>query len=304
MITGDSHQKVIPPTRSHVKAGFVVFSPDSKKRNIVILDKGELAAVERLGGIKNTIFKMHPGDLVGVAALLEREPFKYTIEATEDSTITVVTEECMESELKTLPVWLLAVIKSLSSKTRKFKEALYKPRCENTLKSLAEYCSHLNEKKPYSIGELVREFHWLTKIPEPAILEDLKALGRRKFIVVHGTGGKTEVQISSALLLRLFADYQKAQDQNVAWPPFQLSLLQKKLLVKISTIDHTQKKDAPGWIAFFEGEGLKIDVGEWIKILHLGWFAPQNDNLFTPSTDKVKYFLAALRFETNIKGVL
>ena len=74
MITGDSRQQVIPPTRSRVKAGFVVYSPDSGERNIIILDEGELAAIDRNNGIKTTVFKMHPGDLVGVAAI-HYEPF-------------------------------------------------------------------------------------------------------------------------------------------------------------------------------------------------------------------------------------
>ena len=85
---------------------------------------------------------MRPGDLVGVAALLEREPFKYELSASKDSKITLVTEECMESELKRLPLWLLALIRNLSAKTHLLKRAAIETRVRNSLKSLAEYLSH------------------------------------------------------------------------------------------------------------------------------------------------------------------
>ena len=304
MITGDSHQQIIPPTRTHVKAGFVVYSPVTHSRNIIILDEGELAAVERNNGIKSTVFKMHPGDLIGVASLLEHEDFRYAIEATQDSTITVVTEECMESELKTLPVWMLAVIKSLSSKTRKLKEALHHTRCQNTLKSLAEYCSHLQAKVEYPLEDFLREYQWITKISKATVLEDIKALARRKFLVLTEGGEATTLRIVNPLLLQIYVDYQNAIEKNASWAPFTLSLNQKRLLVYLSSIDQNEKKDAPDWIATFMAQKFKADVSEWIHMLQLGWFKAINENAFAPNTDKIKYFLAALRYETNIRGVL
>lgn len=300
------NQQIIPPTQQSVKAGFVVYSPDSEERNIIILDEGELAAVDRSGGLKKIVFKMQPGDLVGVAALLEREPFRYNIEAQKDSVITVVSEDCMESELKRLPVWLLAVIKGLSSKTRKLKEALRKHRSTDTLRSLAEYCSHLKIKTAYPIQDILQEFHWQTRIPEATILEDLKALNRRRFIEMTKTENPTEttVRILSPLLLKLFVDYQSCQEKNVPWIPLQLTLEQKRLLVKISTLDQTISMDAPAWINFLEKDGLEIDVAQWINMQKFGWFRKQEQNSFVLNTDKIKYFLAALRFETNIRGVL
>ena len=100
-MNGNSRQQVIPPARLNVKAGFVVYSHNDQERKIIILDKGELAAVDNTESPRKVMFTMQPGDLVGVAALLEREPFRYDLEATEDSEITVVSEDCMESELNT-----------------------------------------------------------------------------------------------------------------------------------------------------------------------------------------------------------
>lgn len=299
-----SNQQIIPPAHIRVKAGFVVYTPDLENRNIVILEEGELAAVDRSDGLKKIVFKMHPGDLVGVAALLEREPFRYTIEATQDSSVTLVTEECLESEFKTLPVWLLAVIKSLSFKTKKLKDALRQPRCTNTVRSLAEFCSHKAPKKVYPMEELIQEFHWITRIPEKVIQADFKALARRHLLEINKKDSQVGVSFASAPLLKIYVDYQEFSEQNKPWPPFQLTLLQKRLLVKLSTIDQNQKMDAPSWLAFFEKSLLKIDVAEWIRMLQLGWFESEDKTHFKPNTDKIKYYLTALRFETNIRGIL
>lgn len=287
-----------------VKAGFVVYSPEKESRNIIILDEGELAAVDTSESPRKTIFKMHPGDLVGVSALLEREPFRYTIEATQDSNITIVSEECMESELKTIPVWLLAVIKSLSAKTHKLKAALYRPRTQNTLKSLTEYLSHVNAKTEIPLAPLVKEFHWLTKIPDATIQEDLKALARRKLVSIKESDGKPTIRFANPILLQIFVDYQNAMEIGEEWQPFSLTTQQKWILVKLATLNESEAKEAPAWISFLTEQKVKVDVAEWINMLHYGWFKPEKDNTFVPNTDKITYYIAALRYETNIKGVL
>ena len=55
---GNSRQQVIPPTRSRVKAGFVVYSPESDTRELIILDEGELIAVDKSGGNRDIKFKI------------------------------------------------------------------------------------------------------------------------------------------------------------------------------------------------------------------------------------------------------
>ena len=80
------------------------------------------------------------GNLVGVGALLEREPVRYIFQATVDSSITIINDECMESELKSLPVWLLAVIKAISARTRRINESMRSAKIDNPLASLASFC--------------------------------------------------------------------------------------------------------------------------------------------------------------------
>ncbi len=301
-MNGNSRQQVIPPTHSSVKAGFVVYSHDDQERKIIILDKGELAAVDNSLTPRKVHFTMQPGDLVGVAALLEREPFRYDLEATRDSEITVVGEDCMESELKSIPLWLLAVIRELSARNRQRKEAIRRSRAANSLVSLSEFCRHLKKGEPYSLESLVQEFCWQTKASAPEVKEDLKALSRRKFVEIAGMDPM--VTVTQPELLELFVDYLESEAQEKPWPPLQLTLNQKKALVRLSITESDLSQDPPAWLAFFQKNNIALTAADWIKMQGLGWFINSKGNLFAPDSKKIEYFLLALRYEINLRGVL
>ena len=302
---GNSRQQVIPPTRSRVKAGFVVYSPGSEERNIVILEEGELTARETTPPY-SIVFTMRPGDLVGVAALLEREPFKYELLATKDSKITLVTEDCMESELKRLPLWLLALIRSISAKTHQLKRSAVETRVQNTLLSLAEYLSHKTEKKDFNLAELIREFSFLTKIPTSTVEEDLKSLLRRHLIKLSVKNKRIFCQTIDAELLHIYTDYLRNNDNGASFVPYKLTLELKQILVYLSTEDESISKNGPDWIQFIQQRFPKAAVTQWINLLKLGWFSKEKSkpDHFHINKAKVLYFLKALRYETNIRGVL
>ena len=309
-MNGNSRQQVIPPARLSVKAGFVVYSHNDQERKIIILDKGELVALDNTQSPRKILFTMHPGDLVGVAALLEREPFRYDLEATVDSEITVVDEDCMESELKNIPIWLLAVIRELSARNRLRKISSRHSRANNPLISLAEFFRHLKKGEPYPLETLVQEFCWQTKADASDVKEDLKALCRRKFVEISeraqaGTeGAGPVVTVTQPELLELFADYLESQEQGNPWQPLQLSLNQKKALVRLSITENWTPQDPPAWLAFFQKNNIALTAADWIKMQGLSWFDNPKDNLFVPNPKKIQYFLLALRYEINLRGVL
>ena len=309
MITGDSRQpvrqQVIPPTHQSVKAGFVVYSPGSEERNIVILEDGELVARETTPPY-STVFTMRPGDLVGVAALLEREPFKYELSAAKDSKITLVGEDCMESELKRLPLWLLALIRSISAKTHQLKRSAIETRVQNTLLSLAEYLSHKSEKTDFNLAELIREFSFLTKIPTITVEEDLKSLLRRHLIKLSEKNKRIFCRTIDAELLHIFTDYLRNNDNGESFIPYKLTLELKQILVYLSTEDETLSQNGPEWIQFIKQKFPNAAVTQWINLLKLEWFNAEKNNpdIFHINKAKVLYFLKALRYETNIRGVL
>ena len=303
-----SRQQLIPPTQMSVKAGFVVYSPKSEDRSIVILEEGELVARETTPPY-SVVFTMRPGDLVGVAALLERELFKYELSASKDSRITMVTEECMESELKRLPLWLLALIRNLSAKTHLLKRAAIETRVQNTLKSLAEYLSHKPQDTEFNLAELLREFSFLTKISTTTAQEDFKSLLRRHLIKLSQKNGRVFCKVIDPELLHIFTDYIQAQENDMAFEPYRLSIVQKKILVFLSTLEVSPEKTGPDWITYIHEKFPDADVSQWINLLKMEWFAKKDANdpdcdLYCIKKAKVQYFLKALRYETNIRGVL
>ena len=300
-----SRQEIIPPTHQSVKAGFVVYSPKSEDRSIVILEEGELVARETTPPY-STVFTMRPGDLVGVAALLEREPFKYELSASQDSKITLVTEECMESELKRLPLWLLALIRNLSAKTHQLKKATVQTRVQNTLKSLAEYLSHKPQDTEFNLAELIREFSFLTKISTATTQEDLKSLLRRHLIKLSQKNGRIFCKIIDPELLKIFTDYLQAQECESEFTPYKLTYIQKKILVFLSASEDFTAKTGPEWISLIHKKFSIADVSQWINLLKLEWFQKNDSDSdqFFINKEKIQYFLKALRYETNIRGVL
>lgn len=304
MNTGNSRKKIIPPTHSRVKAGFVVYSPESEERELIILDEGELVALDKSGGNREIKFHMHPGDIVGVASLFEREPFRYTIEATEDSVITVLSEECLESELKSVPVWLLAILRKLSSRTRQEKHAARTTPVENTLKSLAQYCAQLESGQKYPLEQFTREFNWLTHIPAAVIKNDIKTLARRNFVNIVKDGESLSLQVNNATLTQIFSDYLHAQDEGILWAPLRLNLAQKRILVHLTTLDASIQMEAPEWINFLSSNGLPLDVSQWITLENIGCFAPDGENKFHVDQAKVEYYLTAIRYDSNLRGAV
>ena len=300
-----SRQEIIPPTHQSVKAGFIVYSPKSEERCIVILEEGELVARETTPP-HSVVFTMRPGDLVGVASLLEREPFKYELSASKDSRITIVDEDCMESELKRLPLWLLALIRKMSSKTHQLKRATVETRVKNTLKSLTEYLCHKPEKVNFNLTELIREFRFLTKIPATTIQEDVKAIFRRHLIKLSQKDERIYCRVVDSELMRIFADYQQSIDSGKDFIPYKLSILQKRLLIFLAPLEMTEPKTSPEWISFIQEKFKDVEVSQWINLLKLEWFRKVDGDNDRYEMDKktIRYFLKALRYETNIRGVL
>ena len=304
-----SRQQLIPPTHQSVKAGFVVYSPDretdDEMRSIVILEEGELVAREAKPP-HSTVFTMRPGDLVGVAALLEREPFKYVLTASKDSRITVVNEECMESELKRLPLWLLALIRKLSSKTHELKRSAIETRVQNTLKSLAEYLRHKPENVDLDLVELIREFSFLTKIPTATAQEDFKSLLRRHLIKLSKKENRIYCKIVDTDLLLILRDYLGSGDIEHDFTPYKLSTGQKRILIFLATVEDPAPRTGPEWIAAIQEKFPDADVTQWINLLNLGWFCKDKSlpDLYLVHKPTIVYFMKALRYETNIRGVL
>jgi hypothetical protein len=212
----------------------------------------------------------------------------------------------MESELKRLPLWLLALIRNLSAKTHQLKKATVQTRVQNTLKSLAEYLSHKPQDTEFNLAELIREFSFLTKISTATTQEDLKSLLRRHLIKLSQKNGRIFCKIIDPELLQIFTDYLQTQESETDFIPYKLNFSQKKILVFLSANEEQSAKTGPEWISFINEKFSDADVSQWINLLKLEWFEKNNldGDQFFINKGKIRYFLKALRYETNIRGVL
>lgn len=299
MLAGFSRTSLIPPTRLRVKAGFVVSTPQDEKKKIILVNSGELVAVDKNAGNK-VIFNILPGNLIGVASLLEREPMRYSIVAKEDSDLTIIDDSCMDSELKSLPVWLLGVIKSISARTHKIKDATRGAKISNPLRSLATFCTSIPNGEPRNVQRFLKEFCWLTRVPQKVAEQALQSLIRRKILMFDRV--KQNIQVTNAELLRIFADFQEALENEKTWNPFTLNVEQKKILVLLSTLEDKTTKDGLAWINFFKEHDQDVSLTEWFKLQQYEWFTQIDSTLFSLNLDKVNYYLIALRYESNIRG--
>lgn len=303
---GDSRQNNIPPTRMHVEAGFVVYTPkvsDDETRSMYILDDGELTVQEKTDPAAPKV-KMQPGDIVGVASLLEGTPLNYEVIATRDSCITVIDEECMESELTHLPLWLLAAIRALAGRTRALKQSIRQTRVHNTIKSLALFLSKKPAKVNMNMAQLIQEFSWLTRITRAAIQEDLKALHRRKLIKILNIDGRIFCKIADPLLLTIFVDYEDAQEKGEAFAPYRISPAQKKILLALTRCKKDFATDKVNWLKFFNDCGAGANIGDWMNIVQMKWMKEESAEMYAVNPSMIEYMLKALHYEDNIRGVL
>ncbi len=299
----DSRQQIIPPTQKRVKAGFVVYAPNSEERCIVILNDGELEAREKDSPHK-IVFTMHPGDLVGVASLLEREPFKYQLVASRDSDITLITEECMESELTRLPLWLLAVIRSFCSKTRDYKQAALHLGAEDTLRSLAEFLSQKKANTPLPLVDTIQEFALVSRIHHREIIQDVKGLVRRHFLELTRAGQKDCIQIPEPRLLEIFVEYLSTRNKDIPYKPYSLTKSQRQIVAFLVRQKRKVALEGVSWVKYLSENIPDATLSDWLILKNAGCFVDYGNGLFKIHENNLYKFFLALKFETNIKGVL
>ena len=152
----------------------------------------------------------------------------------------------------------------------------------------------------------IREFRFLTKIPAATIQEDVKAIFRRHLIKLSQKDERIYCRVVDSELMRIFADYQQSIDSGKDFIPYKLSILQKRLLIFLAPLEMTEPKTSPEWISFIQEKFKDVEVSQWINLLKLEWFRKVDGDNDRYEMDKktIRYFLKALRYETNIRGVL
>lgn len=295
-------QKVIPPVQMCVKAGFLVFKPGESPRQLIIVDDGKLIAYELIDGEKHIAFEMNPGDLIGVAALLEKEEVRYQIEAAVDSKITIIDEECMESQLIKTPVWLVALMKSLSLRTRELKKLKKQMGSLNTLQSLTLFLYYKNQKE-LPLLDTIREYCFQTRCAIKTAYADLKRLQRKDIIYLKGDNEES-ILIREPLLLSILTDCFLCKQTQSPYYPFHLSSLEKEGLIFLSKYSSSESLESSTWLQILQKQNPLFSASEWIRFQEYQIFVKDPENKYFIHQKKIQEIRLALENEKSIKKII
>lgn len=294
--------KVIPPVQMCVKAGFLVFKPEESPRQLIIVDEGKLVAFEWKHGVKHPVFEMLPGDLIGVAALLEKENVQYCIEAAVDSKITIIDDECMESQLIKSPVWLVALMKSLSLRTRELKKLKKQTASQNTLYSLTLFLYYKN-KKELPLLETIREYCFQTRCSIKEAYADLKYLHSKNIIQLKADTEDT-IFITEPVLLSILIELFSCKQDQLPFYPFMLNELEKESLLFLSKYSSSEALECSAWLQILQNQNNLFSASEWIRFQEHDIFIKDSENKFLINQNKISEVLLAIENEKNIKKII
>lgn len=300
--------KQIPPLRENVPAGFSVFKAKENPETFLYLEKGELAALVVANGKESELFKVHPGEVVGVQTLLEKQPLPYTLKATEDSSFLKIDEECLASALKNIPVWLLASIRNISQQIKLLLKSDHSISPNGTAKALAAF---LLQKTEILLAEnrsalfndyhlLLKECSWITRIPLKILKEELISFERRRLVLIHDK----ELGIQNPKLLLILIEYLSSLESGKAYPPFHFNLVEKRAVHCLSRVPEGTSLTAPEWLTYLQNNDKFATVAEVILLEKLGLLIKNDLGLLSISEDNIHKFLLCFEFETEIKGAL
>lgn len=293
--------KVIPPVQMCVKAGFIVFKPDESPKQLIIVEEGKLIAYEWKNGEKSFVFEMNPGDLIGVAALLEKEEIHYHIEAAIDSKITIIDEECMESQLIKAPVWLVALMKSLSLRTRELKKSRKQTRAPNLLQSMTLFLYYKNAKE-LPLFETIQEYCFQTRSTIKSAYANLKYLHSNNMICLKGDNEET-IFIDEPMLLSILTDCFSSKQSQSPYYPFHLSPLEKECLLFLSKYNSSELESG-AWLNILQSQNPLFSASEWIRFQEHRIFVKVSEDKFLIHQEKIREVLLALENEKNIKKII
>ena len=306
MNPGNPTEKIIPPVTRTVKAGSLVFKQGETAHEMCLVEEGELVAVTGDGLHEKELFRLGKGSLVGVAAVLDNEPNKHDIKAVVDSRLTIIGGAAIASLLKTAPIWFLAALKTLTSRTRLLREGFSKPLFTDCLQSFARFLSLRYKGTPLSQKELLREYCWQTRASEDDARAVLRTLVRRNMIKIFTEKGEDNpgIVIDQPELLVLLTEYISCTGSDKKFPPFELSQRECSFLEFLSLEEHQFTRDMNGWAQYLQVADPSASQEDVSRLYKMGIFRHDKEgNGLRLQGTALRHFLLAIHNETSISGL-
>ncbi|MDR1759934.1 MAG: cyclic nucleotide-binding domain-containing protein [Fibrobacter sp.] len=202
MASGEILASELPPEKRFVPAGSLVLKEGEIKRELLVVESGELTAFSEKYGVEKKILSLGAGSLTGTLSLLEGEAAPYSIRAVTDSVLTVVSEEDIYTLFRNIPVWLLAVIKKISAETRAAGKPAV-PLLPNPLQSFARFLA-LRGEAPLNAELCFAEYSWLTQVSPEETRDLLQSITARR--LAEYSESLNLIRIPNPNLLNVFAE--------------------------------------------------------------------------------------------------
>ncbi len=288
-------------------AGFSVFTFGENPEVFLYLEEGELEAVVQKDKSKEQIvFTVQPGETVGVPCLLEKEIFPYTLRAKTESSFLEINEENLSSSLRTTPIWLLAAIRKTVLQIKNDKKVITTSLCKNKTHALVAFLQMRAEtyemagKQPIfpSFQTLLEECAWISRVSVKELYLELLSLERRQMVMIQNDS----LGIPNTKLLEVYADFLKAVESGMDFPPFHLNLTEKRCLFRLAQETENPIREAPEWLKLLQLNDKFATVAEIILFEKLGIFQKTEFDLLAIQFDTIQKFILALKFENEIKG--
>ncbi len=306
MNPGDPKIKIIPPAPQCVPAGSLVFKQGDETREMYLVDEGELVALDIEGSQEKELFRMGKGSLVGVASLFEHEPKRHSVKALTEARLSVVSEACMTSILKAAPVWLLAVIRSITSRTRAARKHTREPMFQDPLQSFAQFLYLRYSGNPLKLRAVLQEFSWQTRATEESGHDAIRSLVRRGMLSL--TAGDREsdskIVVDKPLLLNLLVDFLVCEKSGKMFPPFSLSAREKACLEFLNLEEVFLTRDSRDWLKYLQIASPETSAAEIIRLQELGILHREKvSGHLKLQRSKLEFFLLAIHHEASIRGI-
>jgi len=302
LTSGNPNPQEIPLVRIHAPAGCLVFKQGDSATKMVYVEDGELNAFDK----GKLLYKMPKGSLVGVSAVMDHSKFKHDISASINSTLAIIDESALAAIFKKAPNWLLAIINSISKRTRSLKQSLEEPIFADPLQSLSKFLMLHYEGEPLEAEKVLKEFLWQTRASKDSVQNAVRELVRRNILKLFpDQSGKQNalISIEKPQILEILVDYLRCQHQNKIYPPLELSQRERACLEFLALEDSILIHNSGEWIKYLQIATPEASIVEIIKFQELGIFKHlQETNKLHLEKKILENFLLAIHNERSLTG--
>ncbi|MFH0922353.1 MAG: Crp/Fnr family transcriptional regulator [Fibrobacterota bacterium] len=218
----------MPITTRTIPAGTVLFHENDRSRDLYIIQSGRLKVYRSDKGQRIDICELEKGGLVGEMSLLDGRSRSATVEAVEDSEVSVITLEEFEHKVHQIPDWFLGIIKILCARLRDVDRRLKGSLDDEISANVASLLSMLMNKNIPAPGEpfdtqsmdlkfAKQEMMDILSLTHDKVTAALKELEGHKLITV----AKNRLNVPDRPALTLYARFKRGVeiDTEVDCPP-------------------------------------------------------------------------------------